>query len=58
MQRNDSADRTTVAGYSGDEPPVPRKGVFSMYLIPLLMLILLPVEWVVTALLVYFSIKQ
>jgi hypothetical protein len=57
MQRNKSVDRIIVAGSSGDDPPTPHMGVSNMILGAILVLIIGPIEWVVTAALLYFSLK-
>jgi hypothetical protein len=58
MQRNNSADRSRVADYSGDDSPVRHMGVSNMIVGFILLMLVGPVEWVATALLLYFSLKQ
>ena len=58
IQRSDRADRTIVADYSGDDSTVPHMGVSNMILGAVVLVVLVPIEWVVTALILYFSFKQ
>jgi hypothetical protein len=57
MQRNKSVDRTIVTGSSGDDPPTPHMGVSHMILGAILVLIIGPIEWAVTAVVLYFSLR-
>jgi hypothetical protein len=58
MQRNNSADRTIVAGYPGDNPPTQRMGVSNMYIFPVLIVAFDIVAWVVTPLVLLFCLTR
>jgi hypothetical protein len=45
MQRNNGADRTRVPDHSGDDPPFTHRGVYIMYIFPVL-LVMGMVAWV------------
>jgi hypothetical protein len=57
MQQNNSADRTIVAGYSGDDPPVPHIGVSDMVLGAIMAEVCVLLIWVTDALLLFFAFK-
>jgi hypothetical protein len=58
MQRNNSADRTIVAGYSRDDPPVLHMGVSNMFILPAVIIVFQAVTLVVTPLVLLFCLTR
>lgn len=56
--RNNNADRTIVAGYSGDDPPVPHMGASNMFIIPMLVMVFEAVVLMVTPVVLLFALAR